>query len=126
MRTFIGLLALFLTTNLRAEVFTIAGEAMSFELKEGLLLWGCEKNCDALKIIKKHKVIDLVKLRKGMSFVNSVGSDICQLAYKGSAVLGTNAHMDGRAFCVFSDQSMIEMNSLTAYLSQKKILKQSR
>lgn len=105
-----------------AESFKIAGGLVSFELKDGLLLKGCDKSCIALETIKKHKKIDLVHVRKGMTFSNSVGSDVCDKVYKADSLLGVAQNGDRRAFCYFKDKSMVEMNSLSKYLLDKKIV----
>lgn len=107
-----------------AESYKIAGELHTFKTVDGLIVLGCEKKCEALKVIKKHKKIDLKAARKGMSFTNSVGSDVCARVYKADSLLGVAENMDRRAFCMFKDKSMVEMNSLSAYLVDKKIVKE--
>lgn len=107
-----------------AETFKIAGDMLEFKSVDGLILKGCEKNCEALKVIKKHKKIDIKKVREGMQFANSVGSDVCARVYKANSLLGVAENKDRRAFCMFKDNSMVEMNSLSAYLVDKKIVKE--
>jgi hypothetical protein len=106
-----------------AESFKIAGDLVEFQTIDGLLVKGCDKKCDALNVIKKHKNINLSKIRKGMKYTNSVGSDVCDKVYKADSVLGVAENTDRRAFCFFKDKSMVEMNSLSAYLVEKKIVK---
>lgn len=118
------LATLFLSFESYAESFKIAGQLVAFESKDGLLLKGCSQTCDALKTIKKHKKIDMKKARQGMTFTNSVGSDVCAKVYKAGSLLGVAENMDRRAFCIFKDQSMVEMNSLSDYLVEKKIVKE--
>lgn len=113
-----------MTTSAFAESFKIAGDIVEFKNNDGLLLRGCEKKCDALKVIKKHKKIDMENVRKGMKFANSIGSDVCNKVYKANALIGVNEKKDGRAFCMFKDNSMVEMNSLSSYLVDKKIVKE--
>ena len=108
--------------SLHAETFKIAGDLARFNEKDGLLLKGCAKNCDALKTIKKHGKIDLKTARAGMKTTNSVGSDVCLKVYKADSILGVAENKDMRAFCMFKDHSMVEMNSLSAYLLEKKIV----
>lgn len=105
-----------------AESFKIAGKHLDFANKDGLILRGCEKSCEALKVIKKHTKIDMAEVRKGATFVNSTGSDVCDKVYKADSILGVADNQDRRAFCVFKDQSMVEMNSLSQYLIDKKIV----
>src|SRR5665648_489860 len=105
------LVLIFLSFSLHAETFKIAGELVEFKDKEGLLLKGCEKKCDALKIIKNYKTIDLKAATQGMKFTNSIGSDVCSKVYKAQSLLGVTMDKDGRAFCIFKDKSMVEMNS---------------
>lgn len=110
--------------SLHAETFKIAGDLTRFNESDGLLLKGCEKKCDALKVIKKHGKIDLKSARVGMKTTNSVGSDVCLKIYKADSILGIAENKDMRAFCLFKDHSMVEMNSLTEYLLKKKIVKE--
>ena len=117
------ILALFISsTALAADTFKIGGELVSFKNKDGLLVKGCEKNCQALAAVTKLKKINLKKLRSKEQFVGSIGSDVCRLAYKGNSVIGVNEEKDQRAFCVFKDNSLIEINSLSQYLTEKKIV----
>ena len=116
------ILAVLLSNTAFAESFKIAGQLVEFEDKGGLLLNGCAKKCDALETIQKHKKIDLKKARVGMTFTNSAGSDVCDKVYKADSLLGVAQNMDRRAFCLFRDKSMVEMNSLTDYLTAKKIV----
>ena len=118
------LIILLLSLPVYAESFKIAGDVTSFQDKDGLLVKGCEKECDALKVIKKHSKINLEAARKGMKTTNSVGSDTCLKVYKADSILGTAENKDMRAFCLFQDHSMVEMNSLSQYLVNKKILKE--
>lgn len=120
MKTF--LLGLILTTTAYAEVFRIAGKMLEFENKDGLLVKGCSKSCDALDTVAKFKKIDLKKARAQEKFVGSAGSDVCRLVYKANSLIGVNQDKDQRAFCVFKDESLIETNSLSQYLLDKKII----
>lgn len=104
------------------ETFKLAGEWLEFKDQDGLLLSGCQKNCDALKAISKYKKIDLRKVRKEGEFASSIGSDVCDRVYKAKSLLGTAMNRDGRAFCYFPDRSLVEINSLSSYLQQKKIV----
>lgn len=121
---FMALVLILLSMAAQAETYKIAGGYVDFKEKDGLLLKGCEKSCEALKVIQKHKKIDLKKARQGMKFTNSVGSDVCAQVYHANALLGVAENKDRRAFCLFKDQSMVEMNSLSSYLVKKKIVKE--
>lgn len=105
-----------------AEIFRIHGELVELKARDGLLLKGCEKDCLAVKAVKRHKKISLKKIRAKEQFVGSVGSDVCRLVYQANSVIGTLENLDQRAFCVFKDESLIEINSLSDYLMQKKIV----
>lgn len=107
-----------------AESFKIAGNLISFKESNGLMLKGCDSKCDALKAIKKHPSISLSEARKGMKFSNSVGSDVCARVYKAESLIGIAENGDQRAFCFFKDKSMVEMNSLSRYLIDKKIVRE--
>jgi hypothetical protein len=63
-------------------------------------------------------------VRKGMTYPNSIGSDVCNKVYNAGSLLGVAENSDRRAFCMFKDKSMVEMNSLTSYLVDKKIVKE--
>jgi hypothetical protein len=116
------ILIMMITFNVQAESFKIAGEILDFKEREGLVLKGCEKSCEALKVIKQHKKIDLKKARVGMDFTNSIGSDVCDKVYKAQSLLGSASNKDRRAFCFFKDKSMVEMDSLSQYLVKNKIV----
>ena len=119
----LSLLLFFLTSITQADTFKISGELISFENKDGLLTKGCESSsCIALKKVSEFKKINLKKIRAKEPFRGSIGSDVCRLVYKGESTLGVTETKDQRAFCVFSDQSMIETNSLSQYLTEKKIV----
>ena len=105
-----------------AEVFQMRGELVDFKNVDGLLLNGCEKGCEALKTVAKFKKIDLKRARAGQSFKGSIGSDVCRLVYQVGSVFGSNQDKDQRVFCVFNDNSLIEINSLSLYLTRKKIV----
>ena len=74
--------------------------------------------------VKKFKTIKLDKYRKPQRYANSLGSDVCSHVYNGGSILGQAENKDRRAFCVFKDGSMIEINSLTSYLKSKKIVRE--
>ena len=116
------LLSALLSFSSFAEVFQMRGELVEFKNVDGLLLNGCEKGCDALKTVAKFKKIDLKKSRARQSFKGSIGSDVCRLVYQAGSVFGSTQDKDQRAFCVFHDNSLIEINSLSLYLTQKKIV----
>ena len=117
------ILSLLLSTAASAETyFKIGGELVEFKSVDGLLLKGCEKSCQALKAVKKFNKINLAKVRAKETFEASIGSDVCRLVYKANSVIGVTQEKDQRAFCVFKDSSLIEINSLSAYLTEKKII----
>lgn len=113
-----------LSSSLHAETFKIGGNLIDFKNKDGLITNGCTKSCEALKQIQKHKSINMLEVRKGMTFTNSVGSDVCGKVYKAESLIGVTETGDQRAFCYFKDKSMVEMNSLSSYLVEKKIVKE--
>ena len=116
------LLTLLISFGAKAEIFKINGELLDFKSQDGLLVRNCEKHCLALKSVSAHKKIDLKKIRKKQTYLGSVGSDVCRLVYEGGSVIGIAENRDQRAFCVFKDNSLIELNSLSAYLKEKKII----
>lgn len=116
------ILGLLLSVVASAETYKIGGELVEFKSVDGLLLKGCEKDCQALKTVKKFDKIDLTKARAKETYEASVGSDVCRLIYKANSVIGVNQDKDQRAFCVFKDNSLIEINSLSHYLTEKKII----
>lgn len=116
------LIALMLSSIAFAEVFKISGELIDFKNQDGLLVRNCEKGCLALKAIAAHKKINLTEARAKETFVGSVGSDVCRLVYGGGSVIGIAENRDQRAFCVFKDNSIVEINSLSHYLKAKKLM----
>jgi hypothetical protein len=116
------LIALFVTTAAQAEMFKLNGDVMDFKNHEGLLVRNCEKDCLALKTVAAHKKIKLKEARAKEPFLGSVGSDVCRLVYDAGSVIGIAENRDQRAFCVFKDNSLIEINSLTQYLKDKQYL----
>ena len=116
------ILTLLMASSVWALPFKLAGTIYEFKAQEGLLLKGCEKGCDALKTIKKHSKINLTQVRKGLKQANSVGSDVCNHVYQGKSVLGVAENQDRHAFCLFKDQSMVELNSLDEYLVKMKVI----
>lgn len=106
-----------------ADTFRIAGENISFENQDGLLLKDCEnKKCEALKTILKFKRINLKRIRASQKYSSSIGSDVCKLAYKANSLIGIASNNDQRAFCVFKDSSVVEINSLSDYLVKNNIV----
>ena len=87
-----------------------------------MLVAKCENQWLALKKIDQFKSIDLKKNRTHKQFIGSIGSDVCQFIYKASSILGIASNSDQRAFCLFQDGSMVEINSLSLYLEKKKIV----
>lgn len=104
--------------------FLIEGTSVEFNMKDGLLVKGCEKECIALTTVKKHPSIDLKEVRKGLKYAGAVGSDVCHEIYKAKSLFGKDESTnDQKAFCYFSDGSMIEIGSLSNYLTSKKIVR---
>lgn len=114
--------ALFVTTVAQAEIFKVNGDLMDFKNQDGLLVRNCEKDCLALKTVATHKKIKLKEARAKEPFLGSVGSDVCRLVYDAGSVIGIAENRDQRAFCVFKDNSLIEINSLTQYLKDKQYI----
>ncbi|MES2526776.1 MAG: hypothetical protein V4598_06800 [Bdellovibrionota bacterium] len=104
-----------------AESYLIEGTLVSVTEKEGLKLSSCVKECDALKAVAAHKRISMKAIGKDIKFAGSVGSEVCHEVYKAQSLLGRNSETkDQRAFCLFPDKSMIEINSLSDYLTKNK------
>jgi hypothetical protein len=115
-------LLFFFSLAVHAETFKIGGNQIEFAARDGLFLRGCRDKCEAIRVIKSFSKIDLTLARKGMTLFGSIGSDVCKKVYKAKSLLGVAQNGDGRAFCYFNDKSMIEINSLSTYLVQKKIV----
>ena len=116
------LIFFFLIQTAVADVFKISGNLFEFKNQAGLFVKGCENKCEALRVVSQHQKIDLKKARKKQNFRGSIGSDVCALIYQAKSIIGVNLDQDQRAFCVFPDDSMIEINSLSDYLISKKIV----
>ena len=107
-----------------AETYLIEGNLVSFENKDGLLLKGCQKKCEALKTINAHRTIEMREVTKNLKFVGAPGSDVCHETYQAKSLLGRDSKTkDQKAFCLFPDLSMVEINSLTDYLIKNKIIR---
>lgn len=115
-------IALLVATTAEAEIYKINGDLMDFKNQDGLLVRNCDKGCLALKAVAAHKKIKLKAIRAKETYLGSVGSDVCRLVYEGGSVIGIAENRDQRAFCVFKDNSLIEINSLTEYLKDKKLI----
>ncbi len=117
------LLSILFTLPLHAETFKIEGTPLEFKSKDGLLIRGCEVMCQVLKTIEKHKNISLSAIRKGKEHTNNVGSDVCTLVYKADILEGTALSGKPVTFCFFRDNTMVEIGSLSRYLTDKKYVK---
>ena len=109
-------LLIFFASYSRADVFQIAGRTYSFEVKGSVLVHGCKTECQALKAVRERKIAGeaLAAIPK-RTFKRSLGSTVCADIYRARSVIGKATNGDGRAFCLFPDESMIEMNSLSAF-----------
>lgn len=118
-------LVLLLGSVAKAESFMIEGRSLDFEAHSGLLLRGCEKaGCEALRQIYKHREISLRDLRAGLKHPGLVAADVCHDVYKARSLLGRALQSkDQRAFCYFSDGSMVEINSLDQFLLKRKYVR---
>lgn len=99
------------------------------ENKDGIFLShdNCfdKKPCLALKKINSlpsigdiKKIINSVK-RSADSGPGSLGDETCKHVFKARSVLAKKTNGDMRSLCVFSDNSIIESNSLTNFLNKK-------
>ncbi len=115
--------AVLISSIVEAESFFIKDKTYEFINFQGVLIAECPHNCMAKIVMFKNKTIKLSQFKNESYISNSLGSEVCKTIFKGHSVLGQAVNRDRRAFCVFKDQSMIEINSLTDYLKQKNILK---
>ena len=122
MKNIIFILILMAANFAHAENFQISGEMYNFSESKGFFHYGCEKNCTAITKVMELKKIDIKKLRSKEKFYGSVGSDVCRLVFKSKSIIGIASNKDQRAFCVFPDNSMIELNSLSKYLVDNHIV----
>lgn len=118
------LFVLFFSFSAFAESYLIEGTLVALMEQNELKVSSCPKDCDALKAVKAHKAISLKEISKGIKFPGSVGSEVCHVVYKAQSILGRHSETnDQRAFCLFPDKSMIEINSLTDYLIKNKYVR---
>jgi hypothetical protein len=115
---------LFISFIASGETFVISQKPFEFLDYKDVLVANCLKKCEAKRLLDKHTKINLRKLRSKARFANSVGSDVCSLVYKGNSIIGLASNRDQRAFCVFKDESLIELNSLGLHLKEKGIVKE--
>ncbi len=117
------LIIFFFSFSAMAESYLIEGTLVSLSEKNGLKISFCPKDCEALKAVAAHKSISLKAIAKDIKFPGSVGSEVCHEVYKGLSLLGRNIETkDQRAFCLFPDKSLIEINSLSDYLINNKFV----
>ncbi len=107
-----------------AESYYIEGTLVALREQDELKVAACPKECDAIKAVKVHKVISRDEIGKGIKFPGSIGSEVCHEVYKALSILGRHSETkDQRAFCLFPDKSMIEINSLSDYLTKNKYVR---
>jgi len=99
-----------------AEDFKIDGENYDFKIEDEILYYCPKQPCLAKNHLKKFNPNQHKKL-KPETHASSLGSLYCRQVLKGASTLGVNRSNDGRAFCVLSDMSFIEINSLTRQLN---------
>lgn len=118
------LIAVLFSFSALAESYLIEGSLVALKEQEELKVSACPKDCEALKAVKAHKVISLKEIRKGIKYPGSIGSEVCHEVYKAKSILGRHSETkDQRAFCLFPDKSMIEINSLSDYLTKNKYVR---
>lgn len=119
MKTLLTFFIFSLSSNLLAESYKIAGKEFEFyPTKSKIKISKCKDDCQANEAIKK-----IIKNKKKYpktiqkrTFANAIGSSVCQEKLEGLSVLGLAKNKDQRAFCVFKDGSMLEINSISEYL----------
>lgn len=109
---------IFFSFALAAETYKIAGELVNFKNYKDVEYYCPKKKCDALEALKRKDRFDVASFPKEQ-FANPLGSDVCRHHYKAKTLLGRNEKLDGRAFCLFPDESMIEINSLTKFAEKR-------
>ncbi len=118
------LIVILISFSAQAESYLIEGTLVEMTERNGLKLSSCSKECDALKAVAAHKKISLKDIRKDIKYPGAIGSEVCHEVYKALSLLGRNSETkDQRAFCLFPDKSMIEINSLSDYLTKNKIVR---
>lgn len=119
------LLSLIITTEVPAKTYKMAGKFIDFIEKHGVLVdkAHCENDCSALRKLRALKPMKKKSLMEGEKWASSPGSLVCGKGLKGRSVLGKGQDMDMRAFCLFEDGSMLEINSLADYLEKNQLIK---
>jgi len=106
--------SLLFTVNAIAAEYKIEGKMYSFKAHQGIEVF-CQKpgpECLAENTVKSLTVKNSRPDKFG-------GSEFCLKELQIQTVLGVNKAGDGRAFCVFKDSSLIEVNSLGAFLGPR-------
>jgi hypothetical protein len=116
------MMLIFSTKLLLAESFFIFDKVYEFSSFNDVLVSNCQKKCEAKKKLSALKKVNLKKFTTKEAFANSPGSDVCRFVFQGESLMGQAQNRDRRAFCVFKDLSLIDINSLTLYLEEKKLL----
>ncbi len=118
------LFVLLFSISAHAESYLIEGMLVALTEKNDLKVSACPKDCLALKAVEANKVISLKEISKGIKYPGSIGSEVCHEVYKALSILGRHSETkDQRAFCLFPDKSMIEINSLSDYLTKNKYVR---
>ncbi len=106
-----------------SESFFVNGRWIDFSSFEGTsVLWAngqvAANGHQALVELKKK---DKIVIPQPTKYISSMGSAYCKYVWKQPSLLGKNKQGDQRSFCVFADDSIIELNSLSSYLATKKV-----
>src|SRR5687767_5467164 len=111
---------IFISSNVHAitksNTFRVLGR--NFEFVYYSEVWISEKcirsSCEAKTYLKdKIEKINRDEARDNSGLATSPGSYLCTKKWAQATVIGRDTAKNGRAFCIFSDASMIEINSLT-------------
>ncbi len=105
-----------------AETYRIAGDLVKFKTYQDVRYYCPTKYCTALKILKKGDKIDPTLFPREQ-FSNPLGAQACRHYYKGKTLLGRNEKLDGRSFCLFKDESLLEISSLTKFVEKRVVNK---
>jgi hypothetical protein len=97
-----------------AETFRILGKEFVFLRIDGVSYSeNCKaQTCEAYRRVKATRPADLKGLASEPRKM-SPGSFLCSRVWKESSVLGRDSAREGRAFCLFSDRSFVELNSVS-------------
>ncbi len=101
-----------------SETIKLLGRNFEFHQEKGIAYSSkCKKDCRAKKNVDQF-LRKPFKLKNKRKFKTSKGSILCRDYWKGVSVIGIRENKNQVALCLFEDQSIVDLDSLTRRLDQ--------